>query len=161
MFEQWNGFTTGDWTKEIDVRDFIQHNYTPYEGDDTFLAGPTARTTALWDQVMKLMKEELEKGILDVETKIPSSISSHGPGYLDKDAEQIVGFQSDAPLKRNIMPFGGIRTVENALEAYGYELDPQTADFFHKYRTTHNDGVFAAYTTAMRKARKSDRKSVV
>jgi formate C-acetyltransferase len=155
MFEQWNGFTPGDWTKEIDVRDFIQHNYTPYEGDDTFLAGPTERTTKLWDQVMKLMKKEIEQGVLDVETKIPSSITSHGPGYLDKDAEQIVGFQSDAPLKRNIMPFGGIRTVENALEAYGYQLDPQTAEIFHKYRTTHNDGVFSAYTTAMRKARKS------
>jgi formate C-acetyltransferase len=155
MFEQWNGFTPGDWTKEIDVRDFIQHNYTPYEGDDTFLAGPTERTTKLWDQVMKLMKKEIEQGVLDVETKIPSSITSHGPGYLDKDAEQIVGFQSDAPLKRNIMPFGGIRTVENALEAYGYQLDPQTVEIFHKYRTTHNDGVFSAYTTAMRKARKS------
>ncbi|MGL4737981.1 MAG: formate C-acetyltransferase [Cellulosilyticaceae bacterium] len=155
MFEQWNGFNTGEWTKEVNVRDFIQANYTPYEGDDSFLAGPTERTTKLWDSAMTLMKEELEKGILDAETKVPSTIASHGPGYLNKEDEQIVGFQSDAPLKRNIMPNGGIRTVENALEAYGYELDPQTAEFFHKYRKTHNDGVFSAYTTAMRKARKS------
>lgn len=155
MFEQWNGFNTGDWVKEVDVRDFIQKNYTPYEGDDSFLAPATERTTKLWQEVLDLTKEELKKGILDVETKVPSTITSHGPGYIDKELEQIVGFQSDAPLKRNIMPNGGIRTVQNALEAYGYELDPQTADFFAKYRKTHNDGVFSAYTTAMRKARKS------
>ncbi|MGL5674904.1 MAG: formate C-acetyltransferase [Cellulosilyticaceae bacterium] len=155
MFEQWNGFVPGNWTKEVNVRDFIQQNYTPYEGDDTFLADATERTTKLWDNAMTLMKKELEKGVLDAETKIPSSITSHGPGYLDKDAEQIVGFQSDAPLKRNIMPYGGARTVQNALESYGYELDKQTAEIFSKYRKTHNDGVFAAYTTSMRKARKS------
>lgn len=155
MFEQWNNFKTGDWTKEVNVRDFIQQNYTPYEGDDSFLVGPTERTTELWKEVLDLTKKELEKGILDVETKIPSTITSHGPGYLDKDLEQIVGFQSDAPLKRNIMPNGGIRTVKNALEAYGYELDPQTAEVFTKYRKTHNEGVFSAYTNAMRKARRS------
>ena len=155
MFEQWNGFTAGDWQKEVNVRDFIQRNYTPYEGDDSFLAGPTERTTKLWNQVTELMKVEREKGILDVETKIPSTITSHGPGYLDKDAEQIVGFQSDAPLKRNIMPNGGMRTVKNALEAYGYELDKETQAIFSKYRKTHNDGVFSAYTTDIKKARHS------
>ena len=155
MFEQWNNFVSGDWTQEVNVRDFIQKNYTPYSGDDSFLAGPTERTTKLWEEVLELMKAEREKGILDVETKIPSSIASHGPGYIDKEAEQIVGFQSDAPLKRNIMPNGGIRTVKNALESYGYELDPQTFETFTKYRKTHNDGVFSAYTTAMKKARHS------
>lgn len=155
MFKQWEGFTTGEWTKDVDVRNFIQLNYTPYEGDDTFLAGATERTTKLWDDVMVLMKKELEKGVLDAETKVPSTITSHGPGYLDKDAEQIVGFQSDAPLKRNIMPNGGIRTVKNALESYGYELNKDTWETFTKYRKTHNDGVFSAYTTAMKKARHS------
>ncbi|OOB80015.1 MAG: formate C-acetyltransferase [Epulopiscium sp. Nuni2H_MBin001] len=156
MFKQWEGFNTdGDWAKEVNVRDFIQRNYTPYEGDDAFLAGPTDRTTKLWEQVMVMMKEELEKGIYDVETKVPSTITSHGPGYIDKDAETIVGFQSDGPLKRNIMPNGGIRTVENSLHAYGYDLDEATKEVFTKYRKTHNDGVFAAYTTAMRKVRSS------
>ncbi|MEG0501519.1 MAG: formate C-acetyltransferase [Cellulosilyticaceae bacterium] len=155
MFKQWEGFTTGEWTKDVDVRSFIQLNYTPYEGDDTFLAGATERTTKLWDDVMVLMKKELEKGVLDAETKVPSTITSHGPGYLDRDAEQIVGFQSDAPLKRNIMPNGGIRTVKNALESYGYELNKDTWETFTKYRKTHNDGVFSAYTTAMKKARHS------
>ncbi|ONI38988.1 formate C-acetyltransferase [Candidatus Epulonipiscium fishelsonii] len=156
MFTQWEGFNTdGEWIKEVNVRDFIQRNYTPFTGDDSFLAGPTERTTKLWAKVSELMKEELKKGIMDVETKIPSTITSHGPGYIDKDAEQIVGFQSDAPLKRNIMPFGGIRTVENALHSYGYEIDPQTLDLFTKYRKTHNDGVFSAYTTDIKKARKS------
>ncbi|MDA3732747.1 formate C-acetyltransferase [Niameybacter massiliensis] len=155
MFEQWNGFAAGEWQKEVNVRDFIQKNYTPYEGDDSFLAGATERTTKLWNEVAELMKVEREKGILDVETKIPSTITSHGPGYLDKDLEQIVGFQSDAPLKRNIMPNGGMRTVKNALEAYGYELDKDTQEIFSKYRKTHNDGVFSAYTTAIKKARHS------
>lgn len=155
MFEQWNGFIAGDWQKEVNVRDFIQKNYTPYEGDDSFLAGATERTTKLWAEVAELMKTEREKGILDVETKIPSTITSHGPGYLDKDLEQIVGFQSDAPLKRNIMPNGGMRTVKNALEAYGYELDKETQEIFSKYRKTHNDGVFSAYTTDIKKARHS------
>ena len=155
MFEQWNGFKEGSWTKSVNVREFIQLNYTPYEGDDTFLEGATERSLKLWNEALELMKEENKKGILDVETKIPSTIISHGPGYLDKDLEQIVGFQSDAPLKRNIMPNGGIRTVKNALESYGYELDPQTLETFTKYRKTHNDGVFSAYTAAMKKARHS------
>ncbi|MDF2878829.1 MAG: pflB [Clostridia bacterium] len=155
MFKEWNGFTPGEWSKDVNVRDFIQKNYTPYEGVDSFLVGSTSRTLKLWDEVLALTKKELEKGILDVETKVPSSIASHGPGYLDKELEQIVGFQSDAPLKRNIMPNGGIRTVKTALESYGYELDPSTWESFTKYRKTHNDGVFSAYTTAMRKARHS------
>ena len=155
MFNEWHGFTPGEWTTDIDVRDFIQKNYTPYEGNDAFLAGATQRTLKLWDDVLRLMKQEIEKGILDVETQIPSTITSHGPGYLDKDLEQIVGFQSDAPLKRNIMPYGGIRTVKNALESYGYEVHPSTWETFTKYRRTHNDGVFSVYTTAMRKARHS------
>ncbi len=153
--EQWNGFNKGKWTKEIDVRDFIQKNYSPYEGDDSFLEGATERTTKLWEKVSELMKEEREKGILDVETKIPSSITSHGPGYIDKELEQIVGFQTDKPLKRGIMPFGGIRVVKNALNAYEYELDPDTDEIFAKYRKTHNDGVFDAYTDDMRNARRT------
>ncbi|MDF2613287.1 MAG: pflB [Clostridia bacterium] len=155
MLKEWNGFELGDWTKHVDVREFIQKNYTPYEGNDSFLQDATPRTSKLWQDVLALMKDEIEKGILDVETKIPSTISSHGPGYLDKENEQIVGFQSDAPLKRNIMPSGGARTVKNALESYGYELDPTTWKTYTEYRKTHNDGVFAAYTTAMRKARHS------
>ncbi|HOA79616.1 MAG TPA: formate C-acetyltransferase [Defluviitaleaceae bacterium] len=155
MFEQWRNFNEGNWVKEIDVRDFIQKNYAPYEGDDSFLAGPTKRTLKLWDEVIELTKLEREKGILDAETKIPSSITSHGPGYLDKELEQIVGFQTDKPLKRGIMPFGGIRVVEKALDSYGYELDPVTKEIFKSYRKTHNDGVFDAYTEEMRKARRT------
>jgi len=155
MFEQWRNFREGNWVKEIDVRDFIQKNYAPYDGDDSFLAGPTKRTLKLWDKVMELTKVEREKGILDAETKIPSGITSHGPGYLDKELELIVGFQTDKPLKRGIMPFGGIRVVEKALNAYGYELDPATKEIFKSYRKTHNDGVFDAYTEEMRKARHS------
>lgn len=155
MFEQWKGFELGDWTEEINVRDFIQKNYTPYEGDASFLAGPTERSTKLWGKISELMEIEREKGILDAETKVPSSITSHGPGYVDQDLEQIVGLQTDKPLKRGIMPFGGIRVVKKALDAYGYELDPATADVFDNYRKTHNDGVFDVYTPDMRKARHS------
>ena len=155
MRPEWTGFTEGHWTSTIDVRNFIQRNYTPYEGDDSFLEGPTNRTEALWADVRKLMDEEHKRGILDAETKIPSSITSHGPGYLDKEKEQIVGFQTDAPLKRGIMPKGGIRMVENALSAFGYELDPSTKTIYTEYRKTHNDGVFDAYTDDMRKARHS------
>ena len=155
MFEQWNDFNIGDWAKNVDVRDFIQLNYIPYEGDDSFLADATENTKKLWADVLALTKKELKKGVLDAETKVPSTIISHGAGYLDKDLEKIVGFQSNAPLKRNIMPNGGIRTVQNALESYGYELDPQTSEIFTQYRKTHNDGVFSAYTEAMRKARRS------
>lgn len=153
MKQEWYDFNTGSWTSNIDVRNFIQTNYTPYEGDDSFLAGPTGRTTELWNEVLKLMKIESEKGILDAETKKPSTITTFGPGYIDKDKEVIVGFQTDKPLKRGIMPNGGVRVVKNALEAYGYELDKTTEEIYTNNRKTHNDGVFDAYTEAMRKAR--------
>ena len=122
-FSEWLGFTKGKWSKEINVRDFIQKNYTPYEGDDSFLAGPTERTKELWNKVLELYKEETEKGVLDVSADVASTITSHGPGYIDKDKEQIVGLQTDAPLKRAIMPNGGIRIVEKSCEAYGYKVD--------------------------------------
>lgn len=153
--EQWNGFSPGNWTKEVDVRDFIQKNYTPYEGDESFLVGATSRTEELWKQVAQLMVKEREKGVLDTDTAIASTIVSHAPGYIDKDLEQIVGLQTDKPLKRAIMPNGGIRVVKAGLEAYGYTLDPATEEIFTKYRKTHNDGVFDAYTKEMRLARHS------
>jgi formate C-acetyltransferase len=152
---EWQGLVDGKWCHEVDVRDFIQKNYTPYESDENFLAGPTERTQTLWQMVRKLMEEERRKGILDAETHEVSSITGYGPGYLDRDLEQIVGFQTDKPLKRGIMPFGGSRLVKKALASYGYELDPQLEAVFQKYRKTHNDGVFDAYTDAMRKARHS------
>ncbi|MDF2951130.1 MAG: pflB [Anaerocolumna sp.] len=153
MRQEWHDFIPGSWTSEINVRSFIQHNYAPYEGDDSFLAGPTKRTTELWEEVLKLMKIENEKGILDAETKTPSTITSFGPGYIDKEKEVIVGFQTDKPLKRGIMPNGGIRVVKNALESYGYQLDKTTEEIYTNNRKTHNDGVFDAYTEAMKKAR--------
>ena len=137
----------------IDVRDFIQRNYTPYEGDDAFLAGPTARTTAVWAQIAAMFPEERAKGVYDVDAHTPSTITSHAPGYIDKDKELIVGLQTDAPLKRAIMPNGGYRMVENALTTYGYEPDDAVRDIFTKYRKTHNDGVFDAYPSDVRKAR--------
>jgi formate C-acetyltransferase len=152
---EWQGMVGGNWCHEIDVRDFIQKNYTPYDSDESFLAGPTERTQTLWQMVRKLMEEEHRKGILDAETHEVSSITGYGPGYLARDLEQIVGFQTDKPLKRGIMPFGGSRLVKKALASYGYELDPQLEAVFQKYRKTHNDGVFDAYTDAMRKARHS------
>ncbi|MCS6960516.1 MAG: formate C-acetyltransferase [Pseudanabaenaceae cyanobacterium SKYGB_i_bin29] len=152
---EWQGFKPHVWQKTIDVRDFIQHNYTPYTGDGTFLTGATDRTRQLWAQVQELMRQEREKGVLDADTALPSSITSHPPGYIDRELEQIVGLQTDKPLKRAIMPFGGIRMVKNALEAYGYQLDPKTEEIFTKYRKTHNDGVFDAYTTEMRNCRRS------
>lgn len=155
MREEWYDFEPGSWATGINVRSFIQHNYNPYEGDESFLVGPTERTSELWEEVMELMKEENEKGILDAETKISSSITAFGPGYIDKDKEIIVGFQTDKPLKRGIMPKGGIRVVRNALNAYGYELDKDTDEIFTNNRKTHNDGVFDAYTRDMRKARHS------
>jgi len=155
MLEQWKGFSSGKWTQEINVRDFIQKNYTPYEGDESFLASPTEQTYKLWQQVTELMKQEREKGILDTDTKVVSTITSHAPGYIDKDLEKIVGLQTDKPLKRAIMPLGGIRVVKSALQAYGYQLDPQTEEIFTKYRKTHNDGVFDGYTREMRLARRS------
>jgi formate C-acetyltransferase len=153
--EEWQGFVTGKWGKEIDVRDFIQKNYKPYQGDETFLAEATERTTTLWKKVTELMKEERNKGVLDAETKIPASITAYGPGYIDRDLERIVGLQTDKPLKRAIMPYGGIRIVKAGLEAYGYKLDPETEKIFTQYRKTHNDGVFDAYTREMRAARHS------
>ncbi len=149
-------FSGSQWQHQIDVRDFIQSNYTPYSGDESFLAPPTERTKALWNVVLDLMKAEREKdGTLDMDTKIVSTIVSHEPGYISRDLEKIVGLQTDKPLKRAMMPFGGIRVAESALEAYGYKCDPQVHDFFTHYRKTHNDGVFDVYTDAVRKARKA------
>ena len=155
MREEWYDFNPGSWMTDINVRSFIQHNYTPYMGDESFLTGPTERTLKLWEKAKALMKEEHEKGILEAETSKPSSITAFGPGYLDKENEIIVGFQTDKPLKRGIMPNGGIRVVKKALEAYGYSLDKKTEEIYTHNRKTHNDGVFDAYTDAMRKARHS------
>ena len=156
MTTAWNGFKTGNWNKEVDVRDFIQLNYTPYEGDASFLAGESERTKKLWDEVAELCKKEIENGgTLDVDTKTITAIDAYKPGYIDKELEQIVGLQTDAPLKRAIMPYGGIRMVENSCKAYGYELDPEVSKIFTKYRKTHNQGVFDAYTKEMRACRKS------
>ncbi len=147
-------FKPGKWQSEINVRDFIQKNYTPYEGDSSFLAGPTEATTKLWDRCCELFKEERDKGgVLDMDTKVVSTITSHGAGYIIKDLEQIVGLQTDAPLKRSMQPFGGIRMAETSCKSYGYEVDPEISEIFTKYRKTHNQGVFDAYTPEMRKAR--------
>ncbi|MGW1964461.1 formate C-acetyltransferase [Streptomyces sp. NPDC001935] len=151
----WQGFAGTSWRERIDVRDFIQANYTPYEGDSSFLTGPTDRTRAVWGTVGALFPEERARGILDVDTATPSTITSHAPGYIDRERELIVGLQTDAPLKRAIMPNGGLRMVENGLKAYGYEPDPFVTKVFGTYRKTHNDGVFDAYTPAMRAARKA------
>nr|WP_313934737.1 MULTISPECIES: formate C-acetyltransferase [unclassified Nostoc] len=155
MLAQWQGFQTGKWTEEINVRDFIQNNYTVYNGDQSFLAGATQTTQALWDQVKDLMALEREKGILDTDTEVVSTITSHQPGYINRELEQVVGLQTEKPLKRAIMPFGGIRIVKDSLKAYGYELNPKTEEIFTKYRKTHNDGVFDAYTREMRLCRHS------
>lgn len=156
-FDQWNGFEKGDWQDEINVRDFIQHNYTPYEGNSDFLANPTEKTRKLWDEVLELYKKEKESkgGVLDIDTKTISTVNSHEAGYIDKDLEEIVGLQTDAPLKRAIMPFGGIRIVEKSCEAYDRKVDAEVEEIFHKYRKTHNDGVFDAYTPDIRAARSS------
>ena len=154
--EQWQGFKGKKWQEEIDVRDFIQQNYTLYEGDDSFLAGPTQATKDLWAQVMDLNKQEREAGgVLDTDTSVVSTITSHGPGYLDKDKEQVVGFQTDKPFKRGLQPFGGIRMSEKAAESYGFHIDPEVSHIFTEYRKTHNQGVFDVYTPEMRAARKS------
>lgn len=154
-FKQWNGFVEGDWKTEINVRDFIQKNYTPYEGDDSFLAEPTEKTKKLWDEVLELYKKEKESegGVLDIDTKTPSTVDGFAPGYIDKDLEEIVGLQTDAPLKRAIMPNGGIRIVEKSCEAYGRHVDPEIDNIFHTIRKTHNDGVFDVYTPDIRIAR--------
>ena len=156
MREEWNDFKTGSWTKNVDVRNFIQTNYTPYEGDDSFLAGATEATNKLWAEVSELFKKERENGgVLDVDTETISGINEYNPGYIDQAFEKIVGVQTDAPLKRAVMPYGGIRMAENAAKAYGYEVSPKISEIFSKYRKTHNQGVFDAYTTEMRLARKS------
>jgi formate C-acetyltransferase len=154
--DPWRGFVAGRWQAVIDVRDFIQRNYTPYTGDDSFLVGPTGRTAALWERVAALMVAERAKGILDVDVSTPSTITAHAPGRITDDIEEvIIGLQTDAPLKRAIMPNGGIRMVDNGLRAYGFEPDPAVTEIFTKYRKTHNDGVFDAYTPEIRAARAS------
>ena len=150
----WHGFKTGLWQREINVRDFIQQNYEPYEGDESFLASATERTAKLWDRLNELFLEERKKGVLDI-SQIPSSITAHGPGYIDRENEVIVGLQTEAPLKRAIMPNGGLRMVLSSLKAYGYEPDPHVVETFSKYRKTHNEGVFDAYTADVRRCRSS------
>ena len=156
-FEQWEGFNSGEWQEEINLRDFIQKNYTPYEGDDSFLAGPTSKTKKLWDEILELYKKEKESeaGVLDVDAKTPSTIDGYAAGYIDKNLEEIVGLQTDKPLKRAIMPTGGIRIVEKSCEACGRDIDPETDKIYNKLRKTHNEGVFDVYTEDIRKARRN------
>lgn len=156
MKPEWTEFKGGAWEKEINVRDFIQKNYTPYDGDDTFLAEATPDTKELWEQVLDLSRQEREAGgVLDMDTKIVSTITSHGPGYLNKEKEKIVGFQTDVPFKRSLQPYGGIRMAMKACQDNGYEVDPEIVDFFETHRKTHNAGVFDAYTAEMRACRSS------
>lgn len=155
QLDAWRGFKGDAWREKVAVRDFIQDNYTPYEGDDSFLCGPTERTTKVWGKIEELMKEERAKGVLDVSSDRGSSITAHDAGYIDKDNEVIVGLQTDAPLKRAIMPAGGLRMVRTSLEAYGYSLDPKIEEIYTKYRKDHNQGVFDVYTPEIRNARKS------
>ena len=154
-FEAWKGFNSGDWQEEINVRDFIQKNYTPYEGNSDFLTGPTEKTKRLWEEVLELYKKEKAApgGVLDIDTKTISTVSAHDAGYIDKDLEEIVGLQTDSPLKRAIMPFGGIKIVEKSCEAYGRKVDEEVDKIFHTVRKTHNDGVFSVYTKDVRLAR--------
>ena len=155
-FEGWNGFKSGSWNTEINVRDFIVRNYTPYDGDEAFLEGPTQTTLELWDMVSELTRQEIAAGgVLDMDTSVVSTITSHGPGYLDKDKELIVGFQTDKPFKRAFHPYGGIRTAEKACEDNGYKVDPEVSEFFTTHRKTHNAGVFDVYTPEMRACRSS------
>ena len=153
--EAWRGFKEGLWSKEINVSDFIANNYTEYTGDGSFLEGPTDATTQLWNELKPKLAIEREKGIYNTETKIPSQIDAYGPGYIKKELEKIVGVQTDEPLKRAIFPNGGLRMVENSLEAFGYTIDPSTKEIYEKYRKTHNDGVFSAYTAEIRNARRT------
>ena len=156
MRQEWKDFTPGVWQNEINVREFIQKNYTPYEGDESFLQGPTKETGELWDQVMELTAREREAGgVLDMDTRVISTITSHGPGYLDKSKEKIVGFQTDKPFKRSLQPNGGIRMAMKACEDNGYHVDPEVVEIYTKYRKTHNEGVFDAYTPEMRACRSS------
>ena len=155
-FEEWNNFNSGDWENEVNVRDFIQKNYTPYEGDSSFLAEVTERTQELWNEVLELYKKEREAGgVLAISTDIASTVSSHDAGYINKNLEQIVGLQTEEPLKRAIMPNGGIRIVEKSCAAYDEKISDKLADVYHNYRRTHNDGVFTAYTPEIRAARSS------
>ena len=156
-YKGWEGFLPGKWcSDEVNVRDFIQTNYTPYEGDSSFLAPATDSTKQLWQDVLKLYEEERKNGgVLDADTEVVSTLTSHAPGYINKDLEKIVGFQTDKPLKRSLQPFGGIKMASQALEMYGYTIDPKVTEIFTKYRKTHNDGVFDAYTPEMRAARSS------
>ena len=155
-FEQWNGFKSGYWEDTIDVRDFIQKNYTPYEGDDSFLVGPTKKTQKLWQEVLDLYEKERKAGgVLAISNDIASTITSHEAGYIHKELEEIVGLQTDAPLKRALMPNGGIRIVEKSCEAYHTKISDTLSDIYHHYRKTHNDGVFSAYTPEIRAARSS------
>ncbi|EYE89462.1 formate acetyltransferase [Fervidicella metallireducens AeB] len=153
-FKEWNGFNKGTWTDEIDVRDFIQKNYTPYEGDSSFLKGASQRTKRLWEKVASLLKEEVKNGVIDIDTETVSGITAYKPGYLDKENEVIVGYQADAPLKRIVNPYGGIRMATQAAESYGYKVSKEIVDIFTKYRKTHNQGVFDAYSDEMKLARK-------
>ena len=156
MKEQWQGFKGGKWQDEVDVRGFIQNNYKPYDGDESFLEGPTESTNTLWEKLQKLQKEERAKGgVLDMETEVVSSLTAYGPGYLDKDLEKVVGLQTDKPLKRAFMPYGGIRMSEEACETYGYKPSEKLHEIFTKYHKTHNDAVFSAYTPEMRLARRN------
>ena len=156
MRSEWRAFNGGAWEREINVRDFIQKNYTPYDGDDSFLAGPTKATNDLWAQVLELSKKEREAGgVLDMDTKVVSTLTSHGPGYLNKETETITGFQTDKPFKRSLQPYGGVRMAEKACADNGYTLDPEIKEFFTTHRKTHNAGVFDAYTQEMRDCRSS------
>ena len=152
--QAWRGFENGKWNEEVDVRDFIQRNYTPYEGDSGFLAPATEATKKLWDIVLGYTKEERARGgVYDADTEIVSRVNSHKAGYFDKSLEKIVGIQTDEPFKRALQPFGGIRMAEEALNMYGFEISPRVKDIFTHYRKTHNDGVYDAYTPEMRRAR--------
>ena len=151
--DAWRNFKGNIWKEKIDVSDFILNNYTLYEGDDTFLEKPTSKTKKVWQVCEELLQKELEKGILDIDLKTVSGIHNFKPGYIDKENEVIFGLQTDAPLKRIVNPFGGIRMVESALKSYGYAWDKETAKHFKTYRKTHNDGVFDAYTSDIKKAR--------
>ncbi|WP_447925282.1 formate C-acetyltransferase [Georgenia muralis] len=153
--DPWATFVAGPWQDGVDVRDFIQRNYTPYEGDASFLTGPTARTTHIWEVLSGMFPAEREKGVYDIDPVTPAGITAHAPGYIDKDAEIVVGLQTDSPLKRAIMPYGGWRMVETSLRTYGYEVDPVVRDIFTKYRKTHNAGVFDVYPPDVRRARSS------
>src|SRR3954462_5347000 len=153
--DPWRSFNAGDWKTSIDVRGFIIRNFTPYSGDGKFLAGPTARTKPVWAKLQPYFKEEQKKGVLAVDAKNPSTLLAHKAGYIDRDNELIVGLQTDAPLKRAIFPYGGLRMVESGLKAAGFDADPQVHEAFTKYRKSHNDGVFDAYTPEIMRCRKS------